>query len=66
MTIGVSGSRDVSGLCFDFGRHVPPDVLALNFKLKAETSISGAFLICEMPTVRWVRRIYTVRFNPRL
>ena len=36
-TIGVSGSRDVSGLCLAFGRHVPPNVSTLSFKLKAET-----------------------------
>ena len=40
--IGVSGSRDVSGSSCDFGCHVPPVVVALSFKLKATTLISGA------------------------
>jgi hypothetical protein len=39
--LGVSWSRDVSGLSCDFGCHVPPDVSTLSFKLKAETLISG-------------------------
>ncbi len=42
LVIGVSRSRDVSGLSCDFGCHVPPDVSALTFKLKAETLIFGA------------------------
>jgi hypothetical protein len=42
ISLGVSGSRDVSGLSCDFGCHVPPDVVALSFKLKAETLISWA------------------------
>ena len=66
--IGVSGSRDVSGLCFDFGRHVPPDVSTLSFKLKAETLTSGPppsiCCCCEkMATVQCVPRIYTTRFR---
>ncbi len=40
--IGVSGSHVVSGLSCDFGCHVPPVVVALSFKLKATTLISGA------------------------
>jgi hypothetical protein len=46
---------------------VPPDVSPLSFKLKAETKISGMLsnlheFVKSMPTVRWVPRIYTVRF----
>jgi hypothetical protein len=61
--IGVSGSRDVSGLSCDFGCHMPPDVSTLSFKLKAETWIS---LAASKLHVRWVPRICTEiqDFNP--
>ena len=48
LLLGVSRSLDVSGLCCDFGCHVPPVVLSLSFKLKAETLISGAASKCMM------------------
>ena len=41
--IGVSWPDDVSALCFSFRRHVPRIVLALSFKLKAQTTTSGKF-----------------------
>jgi hypothetical protein len=36
LIIGVSWSRDISGLSFDFERHLPPGVSSLSFNLKAE------------------------------
>jgi hypothetical protein len=47
---------------------VQPDVVALRFKLKAATLISGAAsfllaLLCDMLTVQWVPRIYKTRFS---
>ncbi len=56
LIVGGSGSRDVSGSCFDFGRHVPPDVSTLSFELKGEIYISKAAskfkCFCDMPIVR--------------
>ena len=40
--LGVSGSRDVSSLRCDFGRHVSPDVSSLILNLKSKHLISGA------------------------
>ncbi len=58
----------VSALCCDFGSHVQPDVVALSFKLKTATLISGApsfllELLLDMQIVRWVPRICTTRFS---
>jgi hypothetical protein len=68
-SIGVSGSRDILGLCFDFGcpSHVPPDVSTLSLKPKHRfPEPLSICMILYMPTVRWVPRIYTViqDFNP--
>ena len=71
MAIGVSGSRDVSSLRCDFGRHVSPDVSSLILNLKSKHLISGAAsnlhdVVKLMPTLRWVPRTYTVRFFLRI
>ena len=56
LIVGGSGSRDVSGSCFDFGRHVPPDVSTFVLNLKAKhifpRQLQNLHVFVKMPIVR--------------